>query len=256
MVIDGGSKDCSLDVIDRYCVKLDYWISEKDGGQSDALRKGFSRATGDLLGWLNSDDILCAGALLKIGEAYEASPGSIIAGNVEVFTENQPHRSWIIRQRHLNARDMVAGWSGRACYSQPGVFFPKDAYDQSGGIDDSLNWGMDRDLMIRMSRTHPVAYVNETVARARLHPDSKTCAQAGHQVAEAYRVYRRYWTELPYPTIACQFLSVLGLGRCAIGRLYHGNLGALGPIGREMMNMTVSQGRGRGGSDNKRHGNR
>lgn len=124
MVIDGGSTDCSRDVISRYSSKLDYWISEKDRRQSDALRKGFSRATGDLLGWLNSDDILYPGALRRVGEAYEASAACIIAGNVVVFSEGKPQKSRIIRQRHLNVRDMVAIWTGRACYSQPGTFFP------------------------------------------------------------------------------------------------------------------------------------
>ena len=241
MVIDGGSTDCSRDVIDRYSSKLDYWISERDQGQSDALRRGFSRATGDLLGWLNSDDFLHPGALRRLGEAYADNPGFIIAGNVSVFTEGRYQETRVIRQRHLNAHDMVAGWTGRALYSQPGVFFPKDAYIQSGGIDDSLNWGMDRDLMIRMLRSHPVAYVNEIVAYARLHPDSKTCAQAGDQIAEAYRVYRRYWSDLPYPAFVCRLFSLLGLGRCALGRLYHRDPRALGPIGREMVNLALAR---------------
>src|ERR1700687_4131140 len=92
IIIDGGSTDCSRDVIGRYSTRLDYWVSEKDGGQPDALRKGFSRATGDLLGWLNSDDILYPGALALIGEAYESNPGHLIAGDVEAFVEGQQHK--------------------------------------------------------------------------------------------------------------------------------------------------------------------
>jgi glycosyltransferase involved in cell wall biosynthesis len=244
IVIDGGSTDCSRAVISRYSDKIDYWISEKDGGQSDALRKGFSLATGELLGWLNSDDILYPGALQLIGEAYESNSRHLIAGNVAVFTEGKSRKSWIIRQRHLNVRDMVAGWTGRACYSQPGVFFSHDAYIQSGGIDVSLNWGMDRDLMIRLLRNCPVTYLNEIVAGARLHPMSKTCSQAGNEVAELYSVYRRYWAELPYSTTVCRFLSLLGLGRRAIGRLYHCDPVALGPIILKMMNMALGSNKG------------
>jgi glycosyltransferase involved in cell wall biosynthesis len=125
IIIDGGSTDCSRDVIGRYSNKLDYWVSEKDKGQSDALKKGFSRATGDSLGWLNSDDILYPGALQLIGGAYERNPGHLIAGNVAVFVEGKPHKSWVIRQRHLNVRDMVASWTGRACYSHAWSIFPK-----------------------------------------------------------------------------------------------------------------------------------
>jgi len=241
MVIDGGSTDCSPDVIRRYTSKLEYWISVKDGGQSDALRKGFSRATGDLLGWLNSDDILYPGALRRVGEAYEASPGCIVAGNVAAFSEGKTHKSRTIRQRHLNVRDMVAIWAGKSSYSQPGVFFPRYAYIRSGGIDETLHQCMDHDLMIRMLRTCPVAYVNEILGGARLHPQSKTCSQAGVQIAEAYQVSRRYWGELPYPAITCRFLSVLGLGRCALGRLYHWNPAALRPVIVEMMSMAVGR---------------
>lgn len=244
IVIDGGSTDCSCDVIGRYSSKLDYWVSEKDRGQPDALRKGFSRARGELLGWLNSDDILYPGALRRVGEAYEASPGSIIAGNVAVFSEVKRQRSWIIRQRQLNVPDMVAIWTGKSCYSQPGVFFPTNAYIQADGIDEALHFGMDHDLMVRMLRTHPVAYVDEIIAGARLHPQSKTCSQAGAQTVEAYRVSRRYWGELPYPATACRLFSVLGLGRCALGRLYHWDPAALGPIILEMKNMALGRDKG------------
>ena len=245
MVIDGGSTDCSRNVIDRYSSKLDYWISEKDRGQSDALRKGFRRATGDLLGWLNSDDILYPGALQRVGEAYERSPDYIIAGNVGVFVEGKPYRSRVIRQRHLNVHDMVAIWTGKSYYSQPGVFFPTDAYIQSGGVDEGLHQCMDHDLMVRMLRTHPVAYVDEIIAGARVHPQSKTCSQAGAQIVEAYQVSRRYWADLPYSTIACRFLSLFGLGRCALGRLYHSNPAALGPIILEMTNLALARNKGR-----------
>ncbi len=241
MVIDGGSTDSSRDVIARYSSKLDYWIIQKDRGQSDALRKGFSRASGDLMGWLNSDDILYPGALQRIAKAYEANPGSIIAGHVAVFSERKSCE-WIIKQRHLSVHDMVAIWTGKACYSQPGVFFPRQAYQRAGGIDVALHLCMDHDLMNRMLRTHSVAYVNEIIAGARLHPQSKTCSQAGAQIAEAYEVSRRYWAEIPYPAIACRFFSLLGLGRCALGRLYHRNPSALGPVILEITKMVTRRG--------------
>jgi glycosyltransferase involved in cell wall biosynthesis len=241
MVIDGGSTDSSRDVLTRYSGKLDYWISEKDRGQSDALRKGFSRATGELLGWINSDDILYPGALRQVGKAYEASPGSIVAGNVAVFSKSKPGESKVIRQRHLNVRDMVAIWTGRRRYSQPGVFFPREAYQRSGGIDEDLHLCMDLDLMVRMLRNCPVAYIHQIVAGARLHPQSKTCSQAGAQIAEAYQVSRRYWNELPYPAVFCRLFSFLGLGRCALGRLRHGNPEALGSIFRQMMSVAAKR---------------
>jgi len=241
MVIDGGSTDCSRDVIARYSSKLDYYVSETDCGQSDAIRKGFSLATGELLGWINSDDVLYPNALLRIGQAYESNPGSIVAGDVTVFYEGKPHKSRTIRQRHLNMHDMVAIWTGKSCYSQPGVFFPRDGYHAAGGIDVALHLCMDHDLMNRLLRSHSVTYVNQVIAGARMHPESKTCSRAGAQVAESYEVSRRYWAELPHPTVVCRLLSLFGLGRCALGRLYHGNPEALGPIIVEMKRMAIGQ---------------
>src|SRR5436305_2105639 len=73
-VLDGGSTDGSADVIRRYAGRIDYWVSEKDKGQSDAIHKGFSRATGDVLCWLNSDDLFLPGALRKVREAFDRHP--------------------------------------------------------------------------------------------------------------------------------------------------------------------------------------
>jgi glycosyltransferase involved in cell wall biosynthesis len=239
IIMDGGSTDNSVEIIQRYAPKIDYWVTEKDNGQADALRKGFARATGELLGWLNSDDIFHPHALLAIGETYEAYSNCLIAGNVSVFSGSQSIHSHTIRQRNLNQLDMIEAWTRRATYSQPGVFFPRAAYQQAGGVDPTLRWIMDRDLMIRMLRTHEVKYVERTVAGARLHAAAKTCAQAGHLCAEVFQVSRRYWNELSYSERACRFYSVLGLGRSALGRIYHRDLRALPALISEMTKMAT-----------------
>ena len=80
-VLDGGSTDGSVEIIKRYRSRIDYWTSEKDRGQSDAIHKGFQRATGDVLLWLNSDDVLLPGALLKIRQAFERHPNwDVVSG--------------------------------------------------------------------------------------------------------------------------------------------------------------------------------
>src|SRR5204863_9724629 len=73
-VVDGGSTDGSVELIRRHADQIDFWLSEKDAGQADAIQKGFSRATGDYLFWLNSDDVLLPGALEKVHAALDAHP--------------------------------------------------------------------------------------------------------------------------------------------------------------------------------------
>ncbi len=76
IVIDGGSTDGSVEIIERYQHRLAYWVSEPDAGQTDALIKGFSRATGDVLAWLNSDDLYEPGTLHEVGQALRRAPRS------------------------------------------------------------------------------------------------------------------------------------------------------------------------------------
>jgi glycosyltransferase involved in cell wall biosynthesis len=242
IVIDGGSTDNSRDIIRRHADRLDYWTSEPDTGQSSALNKGFSRATGELLGWVNSDDLLAPGALQLIGKYFEDNPGHIVAGDVAVFQDGADSLLRVIRQRHLTASRMIAGWTGKAVYSQPGVYFPRKAFVECGGIDESLHWVMDRDLMIRMLRRTDVAYIGQVVAYARLHPNAKTCAQAGRQVAEAYKVYQRYWRQLSDRHESWYRLaSVYGLSRCLAGRLYHRDFSAVRPIVEQIAHIVRHQ---------------
>src|SRR5687768_8040118 len=74
IIIDGGSSDNSVEIIQKYSNQLAYWVSEKDQGQANAINKGFARATGEIMGWVNSDDLLLPGALHRIGLAYQQNP--------------------------------------------------------------------------------------------------------------------------------------------------------------------------------------
>jgi glycosyltransferase involved in cell wall biosynthesis len=220
-VIDGGSTDDSLDIIKTYAKYFKWWVSEPDRGQTDALRKGFERASGEILNWINSDDALCAGALQVVGELYEKHPGAVIAGGVLLYDE-RTEESRVLSQRSLTVTDMVEVWTGRSFYSQPGVFFPKGAYEKAGGLDVSLRYCMDHDLMVRILKTSPVVYTQAVLAKARQHPHSKTCSQLGPMIVEGTRVSRRYWCDLPATaTRRLHFKMACHLARLIAGRLYH-----------------------------------
>jgi len=237
-VVDGGSTDDSVRIIQKYADRITWWDSEKDRGQTDALIKGFSRASGDVLGWINSDDLLEPGALKAVSEAWSNVPGSLIAGNVKLFSDS-PDSDRLLRPRNLNFADMVRLWKRKFFFSQPGVFFPRQGYVQAGGLDVNLPYCMDYDLVIRLSRICPVIYLDQVLARARQHPASKTCSQSGNMVAESCAVARRYLAEVAGPnTITARWQLKAYTARRVLGRVYHGAPSAVWPLLKELVRPT------------------
>ena len=194
MIIDGGSTDGSVEIIRKYEPWLAYWVSEPDRGQSHALNKGFARATGELLGWLNSDDLYVRGVLPAVGKAYSEHPGSIIAGAVVDF-DMDTGEEWVIQQWGLTFETMVKFWEERSVFRQPGFFFPRLAYEGVARIDESLHYAMDYDLFCRLLQRCQVTYIDRILARARFHDTSKTMTAGplGIPAMARYECSRRYW---------------------------------------------------------------
>jgi hypothetical protein len=192
IIMDGGSTDGSVDIIRKYRAQLTYWVSEPDQGQYHALQKGFSRATGELLGWLNSDDVYLPGALLNVGRAYSEHPGSCIAGPV-INVDVRSGKEELVPQFGITFENMVRFWELKHSWHQPGFFFPRATYELVGGVDGSLNYLMDHDLTCRLLQHCRVEYVSQPVARFRLHDSSKTCTAAREMLLEVSAVSQRYW---------------------------------------------------------------
>jgi GT2 family glycosyltransferase len=234
IIVDGGSTDGSADLIRKYQSGLKWWVSEPDRGQSDALMKGFGRASGELLGWLCSDDLLVPGALELVARAYAENPGAIIAGDVVMFYDDgRPER--LLRQRNLTFEAMVKIWEDSSFHSQPGVFFPAQAFRRAGGLDLNLRYCMDHDLMNRLVRICPVVYLKSVIARARVHSACKTGAERVKMFIESTRVSRRYWGELQSASPrSCAWRMNRYLAWVAAGQLCYGQPRAFFPILREL----------------------
>lgn len=173
IIIDGGSTDDTVSIIKKYEKHISYWESEKDNGQSEAINKGFKRATGDVINWLNSDDYYEPGVLLKIGEAFNDENVNVVCGRSKVFGNGKNHLT--------NGTDIYAdnlfktiGW---ARIDQPETFFRFSALREIGFVNEELHFVMDKELWLRYLLKYgldnvlklPIPFVNY-----RLHENSKT----------------------------------------------------------------------------------
>ena len=144
---DGGSTDGTVEIASRYAARMSYFASMPDRGQSDALRNGFARATGDFLTWLNTDDLLLPGALSEVAALALRRPGTEwIAGNlVWIDANGQLLKLW----KAGNQLDNLATRFGMFSAGGPTSFFSRTLYERSGGLDETLHYMMDTELWWR-----------------------------------------------------------------------------------------------------------
>jgi glycosyltransferase involved in cell wall biosynthesis len=176
IVIDGGSTDDSVEIIKSFEDKLAYWVSEPDKGQAHAINKGFERASGDILYWINSDDILLPGALTKVAETFEPKDPSLILGDVIHFSRSEWY-AFNIRQHNITLHNLIKYWKRDWMWNQPGTFISRESWQITGPLDESLTYVFDRDWMCRclLNDVHLIC-LDRPVAAFRLHAGSKTVA--------------------------------------------------------------------------------
>jgi len=172
ILIDGGSSDNSIDIIKKYSDKFYYWISEPDNGQSDALIKGFDKCTGDLIGWINSDDLLLPEALQAIiNKANKVGNcnGVFYGGFYFVDTNGKPQEKF----KNNKFNYFISKTLGPNI-SQPGTFFSKKAYENIGGLNTTFSYAMDLDLFCNfLFNDYPFYYTGKFHAEFRKHSFQK-----------------------------------------------------------------------------------
>lgn len=172
ILVDGGSSDGSVDIIEKYAQQLAYWVSEPDNGQSHAINKGFRRATGDILAWLNSDDLYLPGALQTVGRFLAEHPevDMIYGDQVDIDEMGRVFRA----TRSLNFSKLGL-LSRAASIPQPTFFMRRHVYEQVGGLDETLDWCMDYEYVLRIAFAgHRIVRIPQNLAKFRYHGTSKT----------------------------------------------------------------------------------
>ena len=197
MIFDGGSEDNSVEIIKKYEKWIDYWESTPDNGQAHAINKGFSKCTGDLIGWINSDDMLLPNSLEKLAKAYLENPEKILLGDVfhhyEVLNKTK-----LIYQKNVNFENVVLIPNSKAMWQQPGTFVPARLFQPNKVyLDESLRYVFDQDWMCKLLSNAGVFYLHDAISIFRVHSTSKTVSEKSNWLPELEIVRNRYWDQIP-----------------------------------------------------------
>ena len=171
IVIDGGSKDGSTEIIQAYEDWLAYWVSEPDEGQTDAINKGFARANGKYLAWLNSDDTYEPEAVTEAISFLETHPevGLVYGDANYIDAEGKPYGKFPAAET-----DYQRLRRGYVHIPQQSAFWRADLWQQVGPLDPKMYFAMDYDLWLRLAKISKLAYIPKTWANFRIHEDAKT----------------------------------------------------------------------------------
>jgi glycosyltransferase involved in cell wall biosynthesis len=173
IVVDGGSTDGSVDIIRSYSDKIDVTIVERDNGQSNAINKGFRIASGEVLCWVNSDDLLWPGALKTVGEYFTKNADcQWLLGNCR-FTDLFLKMHWHYKARQLKPEDYLLFGEGNFL-AQSSVFFKKKLWQQAGELNENLHYAMDLDLWLRFLTIAPLHTLDVDLSVNRQYDFTKT----------------------------------------------------------------------------------
>ena len=184
LVVDGASTDGSIEIIQRYADRLAWWVSEKDSGQSEAINKGFQRARGEFVGWLNSDDINLPGAVTAVVKVFQSNPqAGLVYGDAQAIdADGKPFN--LMRARQYTPADLMA--FNIIC--QPAAFMRRSVLEEAGYLNPAYQLLMDNLLWMCMAQKAPIVYTPQTWAAARYHDQAKNRTRGAAYGQEARRL--------------------------------------------------------------------
>ncbi|HEX5464806.1 MAG TPA: glycosyltransferase family 2 protein [Burkholderiales bacterium] len=211
VVIDGGSKDESVSIIRKYTAELSYWVSEPDHGQTDALIKGFRRTSGDIMGWLCSDDLLLPGALATVGRFFADNPNVMAAYGDALWIDGDGR---FIRPKKEAGFNRFVFLYDHNYVPQPSMFWRRSLHQSVGGLDTRFDLAMDADLWDRFSQITPIARIPAYLSCMRFYPAQKTLSRRGDGRREDAAIRSRQSEQPGWMNHALHFVA-RGMRVCA-----------------------------------------
>ena len=190
IIIDGGSTDGSIDIIEKYADKIAYWVSEPDGGQTRGLIKGFSKSSGDIQCWLNSDDMHEESTLFEVADYFSRNSDiDVVYGDTRWV---DVHGKILRDQKEIPFNKFI--WVYAHNYL-PGMsmFWRRSLYEKIGGLDESFDLAMDADLIERFSVQGQIRHIRTFWSKMRFYPEQKNRRLRDKSDIEDLIIRRRYW---------------------------------------------------------------
>lgn len=192
-VIDGGSSDETVEIL-RSCGPEVRWVSEKDQGQADAINKGFARATGEIVAWLNSDDTYLPGTLEFVGDYFAGHPEVDVVYGDGYYVDREGS---VLQPYHTS--DFSRESFVHECYiCQPTVFFRRRVLDDIGGLDANLRIALDYEFWMRLFLRYPPVRLPRFLATSRMYSENKTLSERDRAYREIIQTVRKHYGYVPY----------------------------------------------------------
>ncbi|WP_053058009.1 glycosyltransferase family 2 protein [Rubrobacter aplysinae] len=194
IIMDGGSDDGSAEIIERYSDHLAYWQSQPDEGQTDALAKGFEKSTGDIQGWLCSDDLLEPHTLQEVAKTFTRNPDWQVAYGDSLWIDGEDNPIQPKKEIPFNRFIWMYDYN---YLSQPSTFWRRELYEKVGGLDPSFNLAMDADLWARFAEHTGLHHVPRRWSRIRFYPEQKNQRLRDRSDEEDAAIRARYLPNEP-----------------------------------------------------------
>ncbi|MBW8050438.1 MAG: glycosyltransferase [Cytophagales bacterium] len=208
IIIDGGSTDNTLEIIKKYEKHVNYWISEPDTGQSNAINKGLKKAKGDIITWINSDDLLAPNALHMAQQYFMDYPAIMLIHGKTILFNDQNDKEIL---KGAEEEDLKYKYLAYMPFPQPSSFFRKQVVEKLGYLDESLDYGMDFDLLVRITLNYDILKVGNIFSKYRLHNTSKSISENIKFAHDWVRVFSKILRSFDFTEEFINALKILNL---------------------------------------------